>query len=164
MLNKEVTPTVLPAANIGGEVTLSGSDFENQLRLGHSTYTLFGSKQADPSQPAVSMFVALKRVLPDGRSGEYYWFMIWFDDTISEPMHWAKTAPQNELYDFAIRNSRSWDEKFRRIVDLTRPEKMLRYPFPQRALILKSLPVSRVTILGDAAHIMPPSKFNLPSS
>ncbi|KAK7721283.1 hypothetical protein SLS64_001579 [Diaporthe eres] len=93
-------PQILPAASIGGEVTLSGSDFENELRLGHSSRSNFFSEPSDPSLPTVHMFSALKRVLADGRSGEYYWFAMWFDDTVGDPNHWTNTASPDELHCF----------------------------------------------------------------
>lgn len=159
LLGPEIKPQILPAASIGGEVTLSGSDFENELRLGHSSRSNFFSEPTEPSLPTVHMFSALKRVLPDGRSGEYYWFAMWFDDTVSDPTHWTNTASPDELHDFVVRTTRSIPPEFRNIIDLTPVHALRGNPFPQRALILPDLPTGRVTLLGDAAHCMPPSKL-----
>lgn len=146
-------------ANIGGEVTLSGSDFENELRLGHSTRSDVVSEPAEPGLPAIRLFSSLKRVLPDGVSGEYYWFVMWFDDTIADPAHWIRTASTKELHDFVIRTTRGMVPEARRIVDLTSASTLRGDPFPQRALKVSELPTGRVTLLGDAAHCMPPSKL-----
>lgn len=140
-------------------MTLSGSDFENELRLGHSSRSNFFSEPSDPSLPTVHMFSALKRVLADGRSGEYYWFAMWFDDTVGDPNHWTNTASQDDLHDFVVRTTRSTPPEFRNIVDLTPVSTLRGNPFPQRALALPDLPTGRVTLLGDAAHCMPPSKL-----
>lgn len=158
LLGREIKPQLLPTVNIGGEVTLSGSDFENELRLGHSSRSNFFSEPADPSLPTVHMFCALKRVLPDGRSGEYYWFAMGFDDTAGDPAHWTNKASPDELHDFVARATRNVAPEFRNIIDLTPVSTLRGNPFPQRALMLPDLPTGRVTLLGDAAHCMPPSK------
>ncbi|KAL1859505.1 hypothetical protein Daus18300_009650 [Diaporthe australafricana] len=158
LLGQETKPQPIPVANIGGEVTLSGSDFENELRLGHSTRSDVLSEPAEPGLPAIRLFSSLKRVLPDGVSGEYYWFVMWFDDTIASPAHWIRTASTEELHDFVIRTTRGMAPEARRIVDLTSASTLRGDPFPQRALKVPELPTGRVTLLGDAAHCMPPTR------
>lgn len=157
-MGPDVKPRLLPAASIGGEVTLSGSDFENELRLGHSSRSNFFSETTDPTHPTVHMFCALKRVLPDGRSGEYYWFAMWFDETVGDSAHWTNTASPDEMHDFVVRTTRHIPPEFRNIIELTPVSTLRGNPFPQRALALPDMPTGRVTLMGDAAHCMPPSK------
>lgn len=159
LLGEDIKPQILPVANIGAEVTLYGSDFENELRLGHSSRSNFFPKPTDPSLPTVYTFSALKRVLPDGRSGEYYWFAMWVDETVVDPAHWTNTASPAELHDFVIRMTREIAPEFRRIIDLTPVSTFRGNAFPQRALMLPDLPTGRMTLLGDAAHCMPPSEL-----
>lgn len=158
LLGPETKPQLLPSVNIGGEVTLHGSDFENELRLGHSTRSNFISDPTDPSLPTTHLFCALKRVLPDGRSGEYYWFAMWADETVGDPAHWTKTASPDELHNFVARITRNLAPEFRNIIDLTPVSTLRGNPFPMRALMLPDLPAGRFTLVGDAAHCMPPSK------
>lgn len=160
LLGPEIKPQVLPLATIGGEVILSGSDFENELRLGHSSRSNFFAEPETPKVPTVHIFSALKRVMPDERSGEYYWFAMWLDDSAGDPDHWTKAASPSELHDFITRTTRHISPEFRNIIDLTPIDTLRGSPFPQRALMLPDLPIGRVTLLGDAAHCMPPSKFD----
>lgn len=159
LLGKELKPQLLPVASIGGEVILSGSDFENELRLGHSSRSNFFSEATDSSLPTVHLFSALKRVLPDERSGEYYWFAMWADEAVGDPAHWTNTASPDEMHDFLVRTTRDIPAEFRNIIDLTPVNTLRGNPFPQRALALPDLPTGRVTLLGDAAHCMPPGKL-----
>lgn len=162
LLGRDIKPQLLPVVTIGGEVTLSGSDFENELRLGHSSRSNYFSAPPDPSLPTVYLFCALKRVLPDGLSGEYYWFATWTDDTIGNPDHWTHTASPEELHEFVVRATRHIAPELRNTIDLTPVNTFRGNPFPQRALVLPDMPTGRVTLLGDAAHCMPPSKLYQP--
>ncbi|KAI3395126.1 hypothetical protein diail_1741 [Diaporthe ilicicola] len=158
LMGQGTKPQLLPVANIGGEVTLYGSDFENELQLGHSSRSNFLLEPAKPGLPIVRSFCALKKVSPDGASGEYYWFVAWFDDTIADPAHWVRTASPKELHDFVIQTTRGLAPEFRNIFDLTPVNTLRGETFPQRALMLPELPTGRVTLLGDAAHSMPPNR------
>lgn len=159
-MGPEIKPQILPVATIGGEVILFGSDFENELQLGHSSRSNFFSAPPDPSLATVYLFSALKRVLPDARSGEYYWIAMWTDNTIGDPKHWTHTATPEELHDFVIRSTRHIAPNLRKIIDLTPVKAFRGNPFPQRALMLPDMPTGRVTLLGDAAHCMPPGKLS----
>lgn len=83
---------------------------------------------------------------------------VWFDETVGDPDHWTNTASPDEMHDFVVRATRGIAPEFRNIIDLTPVNTLRGNPFPQRALMLPDWPTGRTTLLGDAAHCMPPSK------
>ncbi|KAJ3498741.1 hypothetical protein NLG97_g881 [Lecanicillium saksenae] len=139
----------LPIALIVGEVTLQGVDFERQLELANSCYLCGYRSEA-------ALFVGLNSVSDDGKSGNYYWSLAYPDGTARQRPHWTSTADKGELYKFARGKVEGMDPRFLEIINKTEPSGMVVPAFTLQDLEIDELPVSRVTLLGDAAHSMTP--------
>lgn len=149
---------VLPIATVVGEVTLSGRDFERQLELGYSGYV--ASDAGSKGDGRGGMFVGLNSVSSDGKSGSYYWSMTYFDPAASNLPHWTSSATKEERYKLALEKTNHHLPDFTEIIRKTGPEGISDSPLCFRELEIQSLPVGRVTLLGDAAHCMTPCKFS----
>lgn len=86
------TMRVHRSATINGLTQLSGSDFAEQLSLGHSSYIVFERKGQQ-----YMLFIRLDSVSDDGIIGSYYWDLIWACDDGDRDDHWAYTGGQKEL-------------------------------------------------------------------
>jgi len=150
---------VLPIATVVGEVVLSGSDFERQLELGYSGYVASdaGSKGDGRGQ----MFVGLDSVSADGKSGNYYWSMTYFDLDASVLPHWITSASKETKYNLALEKTSHLLPEFREIISKTGVEGILDSSMCFRELEIESLPNGRVTLIGDAAHCMTPCEYIL---
>ncbi|KAJ6782151.1 hypothetical protein PWT90_07443 [Aphanocladium album] len=139
----------LPLALIIGEVTLQGIDFERQLELANSCYLCGYISEG-------ALFVGLNSVSADGKSGNYYWTLVYSDEAARKRPHWTSTADKEVLYKFAREKIECMDPRFLEIVDKTEPSGLVVPAFTLQDLEIDELPVSRVTLLGDAAHSMTP--------
>ncbi|KAK7978102.1 monooxygenase [Apiospora saccharicola] len=147
-------------ASVGGECTLSGPLFVEQLQLAHSSYMINFPNTQHGDGKKYHLFVGLNKVIPDGKSGDFYFTLLWTDEGVAtDPDHfWTRTASREELHAFARRITADLPEKFRRTVDETTVEGMLDKQITIYTLILDedALPAGRITLLGDAAHAMTP--------
>ncbi|KAI1759682.1 putative monooxygenase [Hypoxylon sp. FL1150] len=148
--NSEILQT-FPAAMAVGEVTLSGRLFENQLALGHSCYVKSG-----PPSSGYFLFCGLREVSTDGKSGSYYWYVVNEDFDVENEDHWLRSASQAEKLEHAIKITSSLEPKFTEIIRSTPASGMRNHSLIVRDAIIHDLPVSRVTLLGDAMHPMTP--------
>ncbi|KAM7210958.1 early conidial development-2 protein [Rhypophila decipiens] len=142
----ELSPNVI----VVGETKLRGKEFEQQLQMGHSCYMTFG--------PGFSLFVGLNRVSEDSKEGDYYWLMAGNDDTVGQDDHWAKAATAEERLKWALGKVQVFPPPFRKTLDKTKAEDVKGNIVWHDALIPSTPAVSRVAILGDAAHPMPPAR------
>lgn len=154
---------VVPLSAIVGELTLSGDAMARQLELGHSAYNLI-----DPELGFIG-FVGLHRVSSDGKTGHFYWMFMQptetesdadtsEDDTSSSSKHWLQTASQKEKLDHVLKTVGRLPPRLREIFELTPVEGVRKEAHVWRDMELGSLPAGRVTLLGDAAHAMTPSR------
>jgi hypothetical protein len=136
------------SATINGMTQLSGCDFAEQLSLGHSSYIVFFERK---SQQYI-LFIGLDSVSDDGKSGNYYWDLIWACDDGDRDDHWAYTSNQKELLAYTRGVIEGLKPEFRKVVEMT-PEHMVLVPgLHFHVCLIDELPAGRVTLLGDAAR------------
>lgn len=152
----------LPIGSIFGEIELSGDKFSEQLTLSHSNYIVMDPRLATNDQTAI--FCALNRVSPDGKTGYYYFILLWVDQ--DAPKHagekrWTELATQEQLAAFARERTRGYPEKLRKLVDQIPTERYNTPGFQLQGVELEpeQLPAGRVLLIGDAAHSMAPCKY-----
>lgn len=155
----------LPAGSIFGEISLSGDDFLQQLTLAHSNYIVMDSR-LPPDQQAV-IFGALNRVSPDGKTGYYYYILLWVDHqppTGANEKRWFESASKEQLAAFAREKISHFPKNLRSLVDKIPVEGYNAPGFQLQGveLELEQLPAGRVLVIGDAAHSMAPCKSLFP--
>ncbi len=155
LLGDSTPPQVLPLAVVIGETTLAGREFERQLELGYSAYVAM-----DTSGPADGgiLFVGLNSVGDDGKSGNYYWFLSYKDEAATVQPHWTASASKDQLFELALKKSSHLNARFQELIKLTGVGGISKSNLAFRDLELSSLPVGKITLLGDAAHCMTPCK------
>lgn len=141
----------LPLVMITGEIRLQTADMERQMELGHSCYVA-GYHQTG------NLFVGLNSVSADGKTGDYYWAVVYPDEAARERNHWTKEASKEELFRFARDKIAHLHPRFLEIVDKTEVSNMVLPPLTFQDIELETLPVGRTTLLGDSAHCMTPCK------
>ncbi|KAK6223924.1 hypothetical protein LQW54_000068 [Pestalotiopsis sp. IQ-011] len=149
--NKETLRTN-PFAVIVGETTLARVEFERQLSLSHSAYLGVSDSQT------LSIFAGLDKVSEDGKTGDYYWYMMIKDGHTDNPDHWTKHATRAERLAKALEYGKQLDDRFTEIIKLT-PEEGIRtdaFSFRDAEIPEHEVKRGRVTMLGDAAHPMAP--------
>lgn len=130
---------------------MSGKDFETQLQIGHTAYCIVA--------PGFFIFNALNRVLPDGKSAEYYFLFCERDSTVGDPKHWLMTATKEQKHHHVLKLMDAVDPKLRELVELTGVEGIKETPIVFWDATIPEFPsVGRVVLLGDAAHPMTPCK------
>ncbi|KAI0145111.1 putative monooxygenase [Xylariaceae sp. FL1272] len=141
-------------AMVGGEKTLSGNDMTEQLELGHSLYVVDMHSVVGET---MILLVSLAEINPDGKSGRWFYALIWPDESAAKGNHWYETAPDQERYDFVREKTKNLAAKCRYANDRTVvDDSTLNEPLRLYTLIMDSMPTGRITLLGDAAHAMPP--------
>ena len=104
------------------------------------------------------MFVGLNAIGPNAEYGDYYWMYV-FTDPSPETREWTYKASKQELHDVALEKVKIFGPRLSEIVRLTKSGEILTPPLEVRDIELESMPNKRITLLGDAAHAMAPSKL-----
>lgn len=134
-------------------MTLNKEQYEKQLEIGRSAYIALGPD-------GQRIFVGLNSVDRDARHAQYYWIYIFHSQTAVEgPAYWTHHSKQ-EQYNLVLKGTEPLEPKLAEIVRITKPEKIVVPGIVLRDLNLESMPNRRVTLVGDAAHAMAPSKFS----
>lgn len=145
----------IPQGVIVAETTVNKSQLDRQLSIAHSAYVALGD--------GFFVFVGLKSIADDAQSATFYWFVIWNaeDAARDAEKYWTATASKQKLYDFALKKTEGLDERFTEIIGLTDVSEIVTPPLVIKDLVLEdvSMPSSRITLLGDAAHPMTPCGF-----
>ncbi|KAI1338678.1 hypothetical protein F5Y15DRAFT_386605 [Xylariaceae sp. FL0016] len=151
--NKE-TLEYLPISTICGETILSGEAFLRQLEVAHSV-ALIG---VSPMDLWSVMLQAIVEVLPDQRSAKYYWILAWHNPiTLYNGSSHVDSISAEERLALARHVTKDLDPKLQHMLNHAKPSDLRTGAWVPRDGVVDSLPVSRVTLLGDAAH--PTSPF-----
>ncbi|KAI8630254.1 hypothetical protein F5Y19DRAFT_464114 [Xylariaceae sp. FL1651] len=150
----------LPLGSLVGEVQLSDDEFARQLSLAHSGYIIMDPTLASDEQCAV--FAALNKVSEDGKTGFYYFILLWVDNnaptTTDENPVWTIGASQEQLAAFAREKTRSYPSHLRDLIDKVPVEGYRSPGFQLQGVQLNAsqLPAGKIMVIGDAAHSMTP--------
>jgi 2-polyprenyl-6-methoxyphenol hydroxylase-like FAD-dependent oxidoreductase len=143
----------LPIGVIAGETTVRDDVYDRARALGNSFFIVSGE--------AFRLIVALRESAPDCSSGEYYWLFYWQDSGIAQ--HgvdcWPMNGSQNEKLQFVKDRLREGKihPSFAEVIEQQAPEGI--HPsFVLRDRVPTICPEGPVTLIGDAAHAMTPSK------
>jgi 2-polyprenyl-6-methoxyphenol hydroxylase-like FAD-dependent oxidoreductase len=152
----------LALGSLVGEIELTGDDFARQLSLAHSGYIVMNSTLGSDDQSAI--FAALNRVSKDGKTGYYYFILLWVDKkaplTTDENPYWTVRASKEQLATFAREKTKAYPDYLRVLVDKVAVEGYSSPGFQLQGVQLEAeqLPAGKVIVIGDAAHSMTPCK------
>lgn len=142
----------LPLSIIVGETSLPKEDYERIMSLGHSAYVATTSS-------GQSVFGALNSVDPDGAHANFYWMAMRPDPSLAKgELPWTQNATQSEQLAEALRRSNELDPKYTELLRLTPETGISTFPLVIRDIVIDDLPVSRLTLVGDAMHSMAPHR------
>ncbi|KAI0432045.1 putative monooxygenase [Xylaria sp. FL1042] len=147
----------LPVGTLVGEIELTGAEFARQLELGHSAYIVMGH-----AEDQCSMFAALNKVAPDGKTGYYYFILHWIDEraalSTEENPYWTVDASCEDLAAFARDAIKPYPEHLRALAEKVPVERYRRPGIVLQSVELEAsqLPPGRIMLIGDAAHSMTP--------
>lgn len=146
---------------VSGDVHLNKEEMEEQMSLSHSGFIVEFPGAEDGRM--YHLFMSLDTVSPatdsdgntkkPGQAGaNYYFHLTGNDDNADRDDFWTYSATAEELLGFLKRQCRDLPPKWRGVLDKATVERMKCPPVRLNTLIMDSLPVSRVTLLGDAAR------------
>ena len=136
-----------------GEPVLSGEALQAQLRIAHSCWIRFAFD--------FWLFFGVNAMEADGKTGECYWMLFLNDANPADPNHWLRTASRQEKFDYTLNRIAGFEDKFQEAVKAGGPDAVRDSFLVYYDGIIESLPVTRVTLLGDAAHPLTPCKLGL---
>lgn len=135
-------------ATINGTTELTGDDFAEQLSLGHSSYINFFKR----GKQQYMLFIGLDSVSDDGKTGSYYWDLIWPTEDADRDDYWAYNSKQADMLAHTKEVIKGLKPECRKVVEMTQKDRILVPGLHFHVLLIDKLPASRVTLLGDAAR------------
>lgn len=102
--------------------------------------------------------------MPDGKGGRYFFHLMQRHPNAGQDDFWTSKASAEQLLDEARRLTAGLPARFKKVIDKATPGGVRVPPIRMYCLLLDSLPESRVTLLGDAAHAMTTRKQLSPYS
>ncbi|KAI8624184.1 putative monooxygenase [Xylariaceae sp. FL1651] len=142
-----------PVVMITTDVELDEKDMWEHLHLGTS---LWGIDYKDPNGERTWFMSFTDKIAPDAKSGKFYFSLIWKDPAAAEKDFWIYSATKEQLYKCMRQRAATIPTRFSNVIKKAKPEGVKTPPLRLSTLVLKSMPVGRVTLLGDAAHSMTP--------
>lgn len=134
-----------------GETTLNRAQYEQIFRdIARSWYTIDAS---------ALFFAGLHHVSKDKESARYYWMTCYQKDAATHQTAVSKV----EYYQRAVNTVRHIQPKLLLPLYNTKPEDIVTPPLALEDFVppKEGLPSGRITLLGDALHLMTPCKLSL---
>ncbi|KAI0599996.1 hypothetical protein F4775DRAFT_599524 [Biscogniauxia sp. FL1348] len=153
--NKDILE-YMPISSITAEsIVLTGAAFERQLEVAHS----FAFVNIDSNSIIVQGIVhSLPETADKQPGGEFHWILLWRDPiTQHSGRSLVDALPADQRLSIARSMTQALPEPLKHILGHTRPEHIRPTGWTVRDAVIDALPVSRATLLGDAAH--PTSPF-----
>ncbi|ORX97385.1 hypothetical protein BCR34DRAFT_449766, partial [Clohesyomyces aquaticus] len=134
---------------IFGELDLPPEQYEPLRRIANAAVL--------SSAPGLRQQIGLVSKNEDGSKAHYFWALMLRCDDPTELADWVGKASPQELYDFAVKSSQHLHPTLTGVIRYGGPKAMI-HPPPkfQEFIPPETLPVGRVTLLGDSAHAMIP--------
>lgn len=135
---------------IAAELHLTKEQYEPLHEVGSAGLFCYG--------PNLRYLIGLLNISEDRSSALYYWACCIRSNNPEKEWEWVRQASSQELYDRCVEETKYLPLYLTDIIRATTPEDMVMPPVRFFEYYLPDVPsgASRVTILGDAAHVMIP--------
>lgn len=144
-------PVLSELVPVYGEVKLLPAQYEPLRKLG-TAVVLAGTSN-------VRTMIGMLHMEPDGSSASYFWAVCVRREDPEILYDWLAHATRREIYDFALEIMKGQHPVLTDVISLGGPDALVRtQPKFLEYVTPEDMPNGRVTTLGDAAHVMAPSR------